>query len=328
MQTKDIVAQSKAAYGQWAKQWREHASYHSKFKMKSLRDLENTGIGKTILCVANGYSFEENIDIIKKYQHNIDILACDKTFGHLVSHGITPKYLMVCDANVDYDTYLKPYLDKTSETILFINVCGNPKWTTDIKWKDIYFFANKDVLKSEQEFCKLSGCPNTIPAATNVSNAMVVFLTQSDNEGQKNYFGYDKICLIGFDYSWRHGKKYYAFDELASNKSHYMCHAYITTFSGEFAYTSGNLAFSANWLAEYAKAFRLPLIQCSKATITTNIKFGDLETQLKYKYKPEDAVTVRKQVDHLRVILKQKREIEKQLTAIGRDHWSQHIATS
>lgn len=328
MDNSQILAQSKAAYGQWAKQWREQAKFSSKFPQKDLRDFENTGVGKAILCVANGYSFEENIETIKKYQHNVDILACDKTFGHLVSHGITPKYLMLCDANVDYDRYLKPYLDHCKDTILFSNVCANPKWLDGVPWKDLYFFVNKDILESEKEFGGLSGCSNFIPAGTNVSNAMVVFLTQSDNGGRKNFFGYDKILLIGFDYSWRAGKKYYAFNETADNKNNYMCHAYITVHSGEFAYTSGNLAFSASWLSTYAKAFQLPLVQCTKATITTNIPFGDLESQMKYNYKQEDGEAVRKYVNELRKLNKMKKQLETQLARIGKDHWFNHVATS
>lgn len=328
METSQILAQSKAAYGQWCKQWREQAKYSSKYKMKPMTEVENSGIGKAILCVANGYSFEENLETIKKYHHNVDIMACDKTFGHLVANGITPKYLMICDANVNYEKYLEPYLEHCKDTIVFSNVCGNPKWIDGIPWKDVYFFVNKDIIQSEKEFSELSGCKNFIPAGTNVSNAMVVLLTQSDNNGSKNFFGYDKILLIGFDYSWRHGKKYYSFNEKAENKADYMCHAYITVHSGEFAYTSGNLAFSAAWLGEYAKAFNLPLVQCTKGTITTHIPFGDLEKQMQYKYKTDDGPKVNEYVKSLRIIMKQKREIETQLTMIAKDHWSQHVATS
>jgi hypothetical protein len=318
--------QSQAAYKQWCVQWRGHAVEHSSYNMKPMRDFENLGVGRAVLCVANGYSFEEGIDIIKKYQHNVDILACDKTFGHLVSHGIKPKYLMVCDANVNYEKFLEPYLEHTSDTILFANVCSNPKWSK-ANWKDKYFFVNKDILKSELEFSKLSGCNNFIPAGTNVSNAMVVLLTQSDNDGRKNFFGYDKILLIGYDYCWRHGKKYYAFDEDGNLKTNYMCHSYITIHSGSFGYTSGNLSFSAEWLAEYAKAFKLPLIQCTKETITSNIQFGDLEKQLQYSYKVEDQENVRDYVSQLRELMSKKFELETKLATIGKDHWYSHVAT-
>lgn len=327
MNTEQITQQSKAAYGQWAPQWREHCKIHSKFKMKPMTDFENVGVGKAVLCVANGYSFEENIETIKKHKDNVDILACDKTLGHLLNHGIKPTYVVVCDANVDYETYLAPWKDQLKDTICFINVCGNPKWTEGIEWKDLYFFINKDVLSSEKEFSGLSGCNNFIPAGTNVSNAMVILLTQSDNEGRRNFFGYDKILLIGYDYSWRHGGKYYAFNETGDSKSDYMCHNYLVNQAGSFAYTSGNLAFSAQWLIGYQKTFRLPLVQCSKETILSDMPFGDLATQMQYNFRREDAPDVKKKVKRLRELMAEKHQIEKQLATIGKSHWLSHVAT-
>jgi len=152
LDTNQVMKQSKAAYGQWAPQWREHAKIHSKFKMNSLLDLENTGIGKAILSCANGYSLEENIEVIKENKDKVDILCCDKSLGHLLDNGIEPTYCMVCDANVDYDKYLLKWKDKLKNTILLINVCANPKWTEGIEWKKIYFFINKDIIQSELEF--------------------------------------------------------------------------------------------------------------------------------------------------------------------------------
>lgn len=181
MNDKMIRAQSEAAYKQWAPQWRKHTKENSIFEMKSIHELENHGVGRAVLCVANGYSFEENIETIKKYQHNVDIFACDKTMGHLLDNGITPKFVMMCDANVDYEKYMAPYKDKLQDIILIANICGNPEWTKNGNWKDKYFFINKDILGSEKEFSEMSGCTNFIPAGTNVSNAMVVMLTQSDN---------------------------------------------------------------------------------------------------------------------------------------------------
>lgn len=124
MNDKMIRAQSEAAYKQWAPQWRKHTKENSIFEMKSIHELENHGVGRAVLCVANGYSFEENIETIKKYQHNVDIFACDKTMGHLLDNGITPKFVMMCDANVDYEKYMAPYKDKLQDIILIANICG------------------------------------------------------------------------------------------------------------------------------------------------------------------------------------------------------------
>lgn len=322
-----IRQQSKAAYGQWCVQWRDHAKQNSKFEMKSLRNLENTGIGKAIVCVANGYSFEENIETLKKNRKNVDIMACDKTLGHLIDHGIRPDYVLICDANVDYERYLKPWENQLQDSIAIMNVCGNPKWADNGNWKDKYFFINKDILQSELEFSSISGCKNFIPAGTNVSNAMVVMLTQSDNEGRRNYFGYDKILLIGYDYSWRHGGKYYAFNDCGDNKEQYMKHVYCVTQGGSFAYTSGNLAFSAQWMETYIKTFGLPVIQCSKETILGSVKFGKLEDHIGYRFKEHDSVVVRLAVDGLRDIELKRKELQKILIGVEREHKLAFLST-
>lgn len=327
MNNDQIMAQSKAAYGQWAVQWREHAKTHSSFKMKSLVDLENTGIGRAALCVANGYSFEENIQTIKDNKENLDIVCCDKTLGSLLDNGIAPKYCIVCDANVDFSKYMEKWKNQLTETILIVNVCANPEWAKHGNWKDIYFFINKDILESEKEFSKISGCKNFIPAGTNVSNAMVVMLTQSDNNGRRNFFGYDKILLIGFDYSWRYGGKYYSFNETGDGKSNYMRHAYCVTTDGSFAYTSGNLAFSAQWFETYVKTFNLPVVQCTGKSILSKLKISKLEDHVKYSHKPEDSEIIRSSVTKLRELLKQKNELEKHISGIERDHWDAFVCS-
>ena len=322
MNTEAIKQQSNAAYKQWAEQWRAHAREHSKFKQPTFEKFENIGVGRAVLCVANGYSFEEEIETIKAHQENVDIMACDKTLGNLIDNGVTPTYCMVCDANVDADKYLEKWKDKLKDTTLFINVCANPEWTKRGNWKEVVFFSNRDVIDSHLEFAKLSGCPNFIPAGTNVSNAMVILLTQSDNEGRQNVFGYDKILLIGFDYSWRFNGKYYAFDEDANGKAGYMRHVYTVTPKGNFCYTSGNLTFSMDWLKTYVTAFKLPVVQCSAdSLLVLNGKAANLAEQMQYSFKPEDRGPVKSAVKELREIKKRELELLTKINSIGRDHY-------
>lgn len=318
--TEQIVAQSNAAYKQWAVQWREHATWHKKHKMKPLHDFENVGIGRAVLCIANGFSFEENIETIKKYQGQVDILVCDKTLGHCLDNGIQPTYCLVCDANVSYEKYLEPWKDKLDRITLFSNVCANPQWTEE-EWKNIYFFANQDVLGSEKEFMQLSGCPNYIPAATNVSNAMVVLLTQSGDRGRVNFFGYDKILLIGYDYSWRPGKNYYAFDKDGGGKANYMRHLYFVNLNDTHAYSSGNLVFSADWLEKYIKAFKLPVVQCSKETIMRGAFMGDLAQNMQYKFRTGDADRVKQILEKKNALTKELLKMDTALRTIGREHY-------
>ena len=320
MDTNMILQQSKAAYGQWCAQWREHAKRHAKFPMKSLEQFRNSGIGRAVLLVANGYSFEEHIDVIREHQGNVDIMACDKTMGHLLDNGITPTFVMVCDANVSYEKYMEKYKDQLQDTILLINACGNPLWSEKGNWKDIYFFVNKDILGSEKEFCELSGCPNVIPAGTNVSNAMVIMMNQSDQTTVQNFFGYDKILLIGFDYSWRFDGKYYAFDADGEGKRSYMSHVYCVTDTGKWAYTSGNLLFSVQWLEKYVKAYRVPAVQCSRESLLNTIAKGNLKEQMQYKYKDQDASTVQRIVNELRILNDKMKAFDNELLRIEKDH--------
>lgn len=328
MNDQTIRQQSNAAYGQWAVQWRKHAVTHSAYKQKPLADFENVGVGRAVLCVANGFSFEEQIETLKKYQHNVDILCCDKTLGHLLDNGIIPTYCMVCDANVNYEKYLKPYEEKLRKTTLFINVCANPEWSENGNWKDKYFFVNQDIIDSHLEFSKLSGCKNFMPAGTNVSNAMVILLSQSDNTARRNVFGYDKILLLGYDYSWKFGGKYYAFNEDGNGKAQYMRHSYAVTPSGAFCYTSGNLAFSKEWLAKYVGAFNLPVLQCAPDSILQFGKSAKLEEQMQYSHKPEDRARVRDMVKELRAMDQKSLALHKKINEIGKDHYWAHARTT
>ncbi len=326
MQKDSTVEQSKAAYKQWAPQWRKHSKINSQYPMKSMAEFESSGVGRAVLCVANGYSLEENIETIRKNQHNVDIMACDKTMGSLIDHGIIPKYVMVCDANVSYEKYMKPWENQLQDTILFNNICGSVDWPANGNWKDKIFFVNCDVLGAEKEFIQISGCQNKIPAGTNVSNAMVCLLSQSDNDGRQNFFGYDKILLIGYDYSWRFGKNYYAFNKDGGGKHNYMRHMYLQTADGEFAYTSGNLAFSAQWFETYVRSFNLPVVNCTKKSILS-LKTGDLEEQMQYRFQEDDAPLVKNAVNRIREIEIEKKKILKVLTGIERDHSRSFMAS-
>lgn len=321
LSSKEIIEQSWTAFNQWAEQWRDHAVIHNKRNTGITFDkFTNVGVGKALLIVGNGYSFEENIEIIKEHKDNIDIMACDKTIGHLLDNGIVPTYCVLCDANVDFDKYLKPYVHQLKDTILFSNVCANPAWT-QCDWKEICFFVNQDAINSEKEFSELSGVSNMIPAATNVSNCMVVIATQSSNKGRNNFFGYDKLVLIGFDYSWRSGDKYYSFNDSGDGKFSYMKHAYLLDRSGETVYSSTNLIFSAKWLDDYIKNFQLPVVVGSKRTLLNSVPCKELSSQLKYNFRKEDSVTVNGLLNIKKNLYNQLMDIENKLHNIGASHW-------
>lgn len=323
----DIQKQSERAYAQWAVQWREHAKIHSKYPMKSLDQFENSGVGKAVLCVANGYSLEQEIETIKKHQENVDIICCDKSLGHLITHGIRPKFCLVADANVSYSKYLEPYKDQLQDTILIANVCSNPEWTEKGNWKDRFFFSVMDILETEKEWMALSGCPNKVAAGTNVSNSLVIFLTQCDNSGRKNFFAYDKMLLIGFDYSWKPRLNYYAFDKSGDGKTNYMRHAYLTDLNREEVVTSNNLVFSAKWLAQYIAAFKLPVVQCSRIGIFATEKMGVLSEQMQYSFRKEDSKKIQDLLSLRKMLVEKKRELESKIQTIAKEHYYSYISS-
>jgi len=320
MEANEIRKQSLVAYNQWGAQWRDHCKIHSKYKMKHLADFHNHGIGKACLLIANGASFERNLDTILKYQDNVDIMVCDKTLGSALEHGIKPTFCIVCDANVSYEKYMEKYKDQLQDITLFMNACGNPEWSENGNWKDRYFFVNKDILKSEKEFGGISGCQNFIPAGTNVSNAMLVFLTQSDERGAQNFFGYSKYLLIGYDYSWQQNGNYYAFNKDGGGKTNYMRHKYLKDFSGHLSFTSNNLEFSARWLHKYVTTYNLPVVQCSRDTIFIPRHLGRLEEQMQFKGPTEDRESVSGLMLQRNALMQNLSLVDKQLRNFGKKH--------
>lgn len=326
MNKDEIIKQSKNVYKQWSKLWAKNATAHKDFPKKSFEDFRNSGIGRAALLVASGFSFEENLETIKKYAHNVDIICCDKTLGHLIDNGIYPKICITCDSNISYEKYLKPWEDKLSSIILFNNVCGNPEWSK-AKWKSTYLYVNKDVMGYEKEFIELSGCKNIVTAGTNVSNMMVVLLYQADNEVKQNLFCYDKLILIGFDYSWKQDGKYYAFDESGGGKFNYMRHVYGLSLEGNLIYSSNNLSGSGSWLNLYVKAFKVPVVQCGKDSLYNFGRIGDLETNLKYRHRPSDRERVRHLLNKKLTIEQELKKMNNELVAINRDHWLAEMKT-
>lgn len=322
-----IKQQSQNAYAQWKDKWRKHAEINSKYEMKTLEEFENSGVGMACLAVGNGYSLEAEIETIKKYKGNVDIIACDKSLGALLDNGIVPKFCMVCDASIDTARYLEPYKDKIKDIILFSNVCANPEWS-GYEWKDRFFFVVEDVLGSQEEFSRISGCKNVIPAGTNVGNSLVIMLSQSNNKGRRNFFGYDKILLIGFDFCWKREGSYYAFNKAGDGKSNYMRHIWARNLRGDLVWTSNNLAFSAQWLQQYINSFKLPVVQCSKDSVLSIKNVAALESQMKYSFKREDAKTVIETARKLREVIDLRKKIEAELTVIGMSHYRQFLATT
>jgi hypothetical protein len=173
----------------------------------------------------------------------------------------------------------------------------------------------------EREFMKLSGCNNVVTAGTNVSNMMLVVLTQSDNERVQNLFAYDKVLLIGFDYSWKLDGKYYAFDHDGGGKRYYMRHIYGLSVSGKTIFSSHNLSTSASWLKLYIDAYKVNAVQCGQDALVIFNKLGKLEEQIQYRHKTSDSKIISQLLKDKRGLEEKLNKIQNGIVSIARDHW-------
>lgn len=276
---KDTKKQSEQVYGQFGeKVWKPNTKINSELKRRNAMDLKNVGLGKYLVIAATGESLVDHIDTLKKHRDEIDILACDKSFGLLLDQGIKPDYCMICDANIPFK-YIEKYLDKTDGVKLISTPYANPEWTRP--WKgERYFYVNKDSIESEKIFLPMLGMDTrVIPASTNVSNAMVVFMVGYDEVSKVNFSGYEKIFLVGYDYSWRPNGNYYAYMN-PMPKRFYMNHLMMLDINRDYVFTSQNLLFSAKWMFDYCFYHRPPVYNCSGRGLLDIPLKGNLNEEL------------------------------------------------
>jgi len=259
---KDTKNQSLAVFGQFGeKVWIPNAKENAKLDHKDSNTLQNMGLGKILVIVAMGASLEDHIDTIKKYRGRFDLMCCDKAFVPLMEHGVKPDMVMICDANIPA-RHFETHVHATKDIKLFATPYANTLWTKS--WLgDRYFFVNKDAINTEDIFMPIMGKgTRTIPASSNVSNAMVVFMNGSDETRRVNWGGYEKYLLVGYDYSWRPDGNYYAWSN-PKPKRNYMHHVTCRDIQAQTVFTSGNLLFSARWLFDYCSLHKLPVTNCS-----------------------------------------------------------------
>lgn len=275
----DTKKQSLQVYGQFGeKVWIPNSKFNASLPRKNANELKNIGLGKFLVIAATGESLEDHIDTLKKHRDNIDIMTCDKSFGLLLDQGIKADYCMICDANIPFK-YIEKNIDKTDGVKLLATPYANTEWTK--AWRgERYFFVNKDSIESEKIFLPIIGFDSrVIPASTNVSNAMAVFMVGFDEKIRINFSGYEKYFLIGYDYSWRPNGKYYAYMD-PKPKRYYMNHMMLLDINRDYVFTSQNLLFSARWLYDYAIYHRPPMFNCSGRGILDIPKKGNLKEEL------------------------------------------------
>jgi len=259
---KEVQKQSQVVFDQFGeKVWIPNAKRNVKLPRRDVQELQNAGIGKHLVLAAVGESLAAEIETLKKFRDKVDILTCDKGFELLLKNGIKADYVMLCDANIPYE-HIKDSINETKGVKLLATPYANPEWTEN--WKgDRYFYVNKDALETEKIFLDIFGQDiRAIPAGSNVSNAMLIFFTGSDEYQNYNWGGYSKYILVGYDYSWRPDGNYYAWKN-PKPKRFYMNHRTMLDMNNDTVFTSENLLFSVKWLYSYITVYNLPVVNCS-----------------------------------------------------------------
>jgi hypothetical protein len=320
LSNEEVINQSKTVYGQFGESvWIPNAKKNVVLKHEDANKLVSCGIGKVLVLVGMGSSLEDQVESIKKYRDRCDVCVCDKGFGPLLEHGVKADYVFLCDANIPY-RHIEPYIDKTDGVGLIATPYANPEWTTN--WKGSrYFFVMRDAIESEQNFFPIFGQIRGVPAGSNVSNGMLSFFCGCDEYNDKNWAGYERYLLIGYDYSWPAKGNYYAWSD-PRPKRHYMCHRTILDMNMKSAFTSENLYFSAKWMMSYLSKFRIPVVNCSGRGLLMLSKQSTLEKELS-RLKPKEQVSriVRQSFEALRQLSNALEESKKSFNLAREAIW-------
>lgn len=247
----EVYRQSKAALKQWDADWTKNCGLNKPFMKNKMDEIIGTGMGRPVLAVAYGSSLKDKFAQVKELSEKMDTICVDKAFKSLVEHGIYPTYVVVADANVNYENYGKDV--DSSKSSLIINVCGNHEWVKNWKGK-VYFYVNIDNIGTQHKYSKITGVKDFIPAASNVGNAMIVICHV--------LFKYSQIFLLGYDYSWKSDGLYYG-NEQNDDKKFSMNHMKLLDINDNLVCCSSNLDFSCRWLLTYMTRYKINSINLS-----------------------------------------------------------------
>lgn len=269
-----------------------------KFPHHDSNELLSCGVGKFLVLVGMGSSLEDQVAALAKYRDRCDVCVCDKGFGPLLDHGVKADYVFLCDANIPY-SYIGPWIDKTEGVKLLATPYANLEWVE--RWRgERYFFVMRDAIESERHFSRIFGNVRGIPAGSNVSNGMLTFFAGCDEFNDKNWSGYERYFLVGYDYSWPTKGNYYAWMD-PKPKRHYMNHRTILDMNMKPSFTSENLYFSAKWLLSYLSKFKIPVVNCAGRGLLMISPQSTLEKELSaLRPKDKSSKTVRQAYESLR----------------------------
>lgn len=254
----EVELQSQRAFSRWKEIWKKNAAENKKL-YKKCQPIIGAGRDKSCIVLAFGPSFKDNMSKIKAnnlhYYH--DIFCVDKALKSCIENGIVPKYVMVADAQVDFEKWGKISPEYCKHIKLIMCVTGNSDWTK--YWSknggDVYFVINKDGIKTHNIYREYldyrKGESIIIPAASNVGNSSYVFAAL--------HLGYKEILLAAYDYSFAMDSAFYGIsgDHRDTNlnlpKHSFNNHYTMVDVRNNLVQVSNNMWFSARWLIDFIK---------------------------------------------------------------------------
>jgi hypothetical protein len=246
----EVLSHSKRAFEMWKDLWIKNCNLNRHKIKTSLKQILGIYRDKKTFLFAYGPSFLKNIEEFKQSEYfgSPDcVIGCvDKAFRPLVEHGVQPDYVLVADGTVKAEWFEGVSDEAVKRAFLITNVYASPVWSDH--WAKvaganrIFWYLNKDNMKTEEFFSKIAGYNEIIEAASNVGNGLVVFSAK--------ILGSKKIHLLAFDYSWDDGLYYGAVDH---KKKNYIGQLNRVDHNNKIVKASVNMEFSAGWLDHYIK---------------------------------------------------------------------------
>lgn len=273
---KEVNHHSNLALEAWRDLWTGNCLKNKDKIVTKHADVQDICKDKIAILISYGPSFEDNVKSIKNSDvaKNRDryLIGCvDKAFRPLTERGIQPDFCIVADGSVPSDKWLDGVKDEyVKNSKLISNVYGSPGWAQ--KWSDIagnkniFWYLNRDNIETEKLFGPMVDYYETIEAASNVGNSLVVFFTR--------IFGAKKILLFGYDYSFT--DKYYG---TCDNSKRWIYGTKVKIdLRGDLVKCTSNMEFSAKWLENYI-IYALEKYGCKIINYTNNGLINGMEAR-------------------------------------------------
>lgn len=185
----------------FGKIWLKNALNNLKLISKIKNKPFNIDLEKKAMIIAAGPTLEEHISYLKENKDNFFIISTDTAYKSLLKYNILSNAVVSIDGQFISSTHFSKINNQSSETIFFIDICGNSsvcKKITSIN-NNLYLFSSKNPLStfSEQYFnCK----PLSLESGSGTVTISALDLAVKS--------GFKKIEILGADFSYSKGKTY------------------------------------------------------------------------------------------------------------------------